>query len=72
MGMKRSKAVTEEKSSPESLKLSWTKYNNNKYNLLVFYKRLKKYNETKLTKNKIDINNQKIKIIHPPRSKRLN
>ena len=34
--------------------------------MVAFYKILKKYNEIQLTKNKIDLNNRKIKIIHPP------
>ena len=41
--------------------------------MFVFYKRWKKYNETLLTKKKIDLNNPKI--IHPPPSldpKRMN
>ena len=33
--------------------------------MLVFYKRWKKYNETQLPKNKMDLNNRKIKN-HPP------
>ena len=34
----------------------------------VLYKRWKKYNEFELTKNKMDLNNRKRKIIHPPPS----
>ena len=33
--------------------------------MLVLYKIWKKYNEFKLTKNKMDLNNRKLKIIHP-------
>ena len=43
----------------------WSKYNNNKYNILIFYKKLKKYNELQLTKNKIDLNTRIMKN-HPP------
>ena len=34
--------------------------------MLVLYKGWKKYNEFQLTKNKMDLNNQKWKIIHSP------
>ena len=35
--------------------------------MVLFYKIWKKYNEIHLTKNKVDLNNRKIKkIIHPP------
>ena len=36
--------------------------------MLVLYKILKKNNEIQLTKNKMDLNNRKWKIIHPPPS----
>ena len=36
--------------------------------MLVLYKSLKKYHEFKLTKNKMDLNTGKWKIIHPPTS----
>ena len=36
--------------------------------MLVLYKKWKKCNEFQLTKNKMDLNNQKLKIIHPPPS----
>ena len=55
--MERSKASTKEKRSPDGLILSYSKYNNSKHNLLVFYKRWKKYNEIQLTKNKMDLSN---------------
>ena len=42
-----------------------SKYNNNKHNLLVFYKILKNFNESQLINNKMDLNNPKIKN-HPP------
>ena len=32
------------------------KYNNNFKNMIIFYKKLKKYNEIQLTKNKMDLN----------------
>ena len=35
--------------------------NNNKHNKVIFNKKLKKYNEIQLTKNKMDLNNQKMK-----------
>ena len=36
--------------------------------MLVLYKRWKKHNEIQLTKNKMDFNNRKRKIIHSPPS----
>ena len=36
--------------------------------MLVLYKSWKKYNEFQLTKNKMDLNTRKLKIIHPPPS----
>ena len=36
--------------------------------MLVLYKRWKMHNELKLTKNKMDLNNRKLKIIHSPPS----
>ena len=36
--------------------------------MLVLYKSWKKYNEFQLTKNKVDFNTRKWKIIHPPPS----
>ena len=42
------------------------KTNNNKHNnMIIFYKKWKKYDEIKLTKNKMDLNNQKM-ANHPP------
>ena len=46
---------------------SYSKYNNNKHNIVVFHKIWKKYNEIQLTKNKMDLNNGKM-TIHPPHS----
>ena len=43
-----------------------SKYNNNKQNMVIFYTKLKKYNEIQLTKNKMDLNDRKMTIIHPP------
>ena len=40
--------------------------NNNKQNMVIVYMKWKKYNEIQLTKNKIDLNNRKKQIIHPP------
>ena len=36
--------------------------------MVIFYKKWKKYNEFQLTKNKMDFNTLKLKIIHPPPS----
>ena len=44
-----------------------TKYNNNKQNMVIFYKKWKKYNEIHLTKNKMDLNIRKM-TNHPPSS----
>ena len=38
----------------------FSKYNNNKQSLVIFYKKWKKYNEIQLTKNKMDLNIRKI------------
>ena len=38
-----------------------SKYNNNKQNMVIVYKKWKKYTEIKLTKNKMDLNNLKMK-----------
>ena len=46
------------------------KYNNNKQNMVKFYKKWKKQNEIQLTKNKMDLNNLKI-TNHPPFPGRL-
>ena len=63
--MERSKAGMKKKVPTAYNYLS--KYNNNKHNLLVLHKILKNFNEIQLTKNKMDLNNRKIKIIHPLR-----
>ena len=42
-----------------------SKYNNNTCKIIIFYKKWKKYNEIQLTKNKMDLNNRKMKN-HPP------
>ena len=54
--MERSKAGTKEKKKSRRPKRSELKYNNNnnKHNFFVFYKIWKKYNETQLTKHKMD------------------
>ena len=36
--------------------------------MLIPYKRWKQYNEFQSTKNKMDLNNRKLQIIHPPPS----
>ena len=56
----------------ENSALKHIKYNNNKHNMLVLHKRWKKYDEFQLTKNKMDLNNRKSKIIHPPPSEESN
>ena len=40
--------------------------------MLVLYKRGKKHNELQLTINKMDLNNRKWKITHPPSSEESN
>ena len=65
VSVKRSKAGTKEKRSPDGPKLSKSKHKKNKHNLLVLCKRWKKYNEIQLTNNKMDLNNLKI-TNHPP------
>ena len=42
-----------------------SEYNNNKHNIVIFYKKWKKLNKIQLTKNKMDLNNQKIKNHQP-------
>ena len=61
VSMERSAAGTKEKKKSRQPKLSLSKYINDKHNLLVFYQRWKKYNEIQLTKNKMDLNDRKIK-----------
>ena len=39
---------------------SKSKYKNNKQNVVIFYKKWKKYNEIQLTKNKMDLNIRKM------------
>ena len=39
---------------------SKSKYNNNKPNMVIFYKKWKKYNGIQLTNNKMDLNIQKM------------
>ena len=62
VSMERSKAGTNKK-SPDGHHI-FTKMQYNKHNLLVFNKIWKKHNEIQLTKNKIDLNIQKMN--HPP------
>ena len=40
-------------------------YFDNKQNMVIFYKKWKKYNEIQLTKNKMNLNNRKM-TNHPP------
>ena len=42
-----------------------SKYNNNKQNMVIFYKKWKMYYEIQLTKNKMDLNIRK-NTNHPP------
>ena len=61
--MERSKAGT--KKSPNSLSQPNQNTINSYHNLSIFYKIWKKLNEIQLTKNKMDLNNLKMKN-HPP------
>ena len=64
--MERSKAGKKEKRIKfRQPKLSLSKYDNNKQYMVVFYKIWKKYGEIQLTKNKMNLNNWKMKS-HPP------
>ena len=66
--MEKSKAATKEKRSPDGL--NYPNQNTiNKPNLLVFYKRWKKYHEIHLRKNKMNLNNRKM--THHPASRIL-
>ena len=53
----------ERKKKSRRPKLSLSKYTINKHNLLVFYNRWKKYNESQLTNNKMDLNNRQMIIL---------
>ena len=56
--MERSEAGMKKKKSREPMK-SRSKYKNNKHNIVIFYKKWKKYNEIYSTITKIDLNRQK-------------
>ena len=56
-----------EEETGDKLITAWSKYNSNKQNIVIFYKKLKKCNEIQLTKNKMDLNIWKI-TNHPPSS----
>ena len=56
--MEKKQSGHEKKMSRRSI-TSYSKYNNNKQNVVIFYKKWKKYNEIQLTKNKIDLNFRK-------------
>ena len=58
LSMERSKAG-KNKRSPDGL-LYPNQNNNNKQNMVIFYKKWKKYNEIQLTKSKIDLNIRKM------------
>ena len=62
-GVVMSSQVKHTKSSTHPRKSKYN--NNNEHNLLVFYKIWKKFKKIQLTKNKMDLNNQKMKN-HPP------
>ena len=62
--MDRSKAGTKKKEVPTAYHIL-IKYNNNKH-IIVFNKIWKKYNEIKLTKNKMDLNNRKMDQLRGP------
>ena len=53
-----------------SMKRNLSKYNNNKHNMARFYNKFKKYDEIQLTKNKMDLNKQKM-INHPPSPQKI-
>ena len=55
--MERNKAGMKKKKSRRPL-TSKSKYTNNKHNVVIFYKKYKKYNDIHLTKNKMDLNNR--------------
>ena len=55
--MERSKVGTN-KRRPDGLYIYNKKDNNNKHNIMVFYKIWKKYDEIQWTKNKMDLNNR--------------
>ena len=63
MSMEKITAGTN-KSSPDGLSHPNQKNNNNKENMVIFYKKLEKYNEFQLTK-KMVLNNRKM-TNHPP------
>ena len=65
MSEERNKAGMRERSPNGQTMHNKIQYNNNKHIFLVFYKIWKKFNEIQLTKNKIDLKNQKMKN-HPP------
>ena len=56
--MERTKA-SKKKRSPDGLSHPNEKTNNNKHNIVIFYKKYEKYNEILLTRNKMDLNNRK-------------
>ena len=56
------KAVEE---TGDELIITESKYNNNKQNMVIIYKKWKKYNEIQFAKNKMDLNIRKM-INHPP------
>ena len=67
VSMERSKAGTN-KRSPDGI--SHPNQNTiiyNKQNVVIFYKKLKKYNKIQLTKNKMDLNIRKMTNHHPTR-----
>ena len=49
----------------DELITTYSKHNNNKQNMVIVYKKWKKYKEIQLTKNKMDLNIRKM-TNHPP------
>ena len=66
--MEISKAGTNKRSPDDLLHPNQNTIIINKQNVVIFYKKWKKYNEIQLTKNKMDLNIQKI-TNHPPSPK---
>ena len=60
VSMERSKVDMKEKDVPTAITI-YSKYNNNKHNMVVSYKIWKNYNDIQFTKKNMDFNNRKIK-----------
>ena len=68
--MEKSKAGEKKKSGRPITSLP--KYNNNKQNIVIFYKKWKKDNKIQLTKNKMDLNIRKMTSSALPRVQESN